>query len=164
MEIHFACPVCERPAKAHVPGRPSWQCPGCDHLVALAAPEMPAATGPETNLAACLICGNVELYKKKAFPHWLGLSLLSAACLAFLVLNALRWYLWAWVSLLGSALIDLVLYLFVGDAIVCYRCGAHHSCAKAAVAHKPYELIIAERYRQEKLRHIQIHADKKLRS
>ena len=52
----------------------------------------------------------------------------------------------------ASALFDGILYLCVGDAIVCYRCGAHHSCASAGAAHQPFELIVAERYRQERLR------------
>jgi hypothetical protein len=108
-----------------------------------------------------MICGNFELYKKKAFPHWLGLSLLTVACLAFLVLNGTRQPWWAWAFLLGSALVDGLLYLWVGDVVVCYRCGAHHSCPSAGAGHQPFELIIAERYRQERLRRERLGAEKK---
>jgi hypothetical protein len=113
---------------------------------------------PETDeagnefLAICPLCSNEELYKKKGFPHWLGLSILTAACLAFLLLH--NWYLpyWAWAVLLGSALFDGILYVCVADVIVCYRCGTHISGAQTSEAHKPYELVIAERYRQARLR------------
>jgi hypothetical protein len=103
-----------------------------------------------------MVCGNTELYKKKAFPHWLGVSILAVACGAFLLLNALRLYAIAWVFLLGSALLDGALYLIVGDAVVCYRCGAHHPCSTAAATHPPFELVVGERYRQEKIRRTQL--------
>jgi hypothetical protein len=107
-------------------------------------------------LPACLVCGNRELYKKKNFPHGLGLAILTVACLASVFTYG--WYeKWlTWAILIGSAFIDGVLYLSVGDAIVCYRCGASFGGCKATDAHKPFELTIAERYRQERLRGEQI--------
>jgi hypothetical protein len=110
----------------------------------------------QATFSACSICGNEEMYKKKAFPHWLGLSILVGACTAFLVLNALREYVWAWAFLLGSALVDGLLYLLVGDLVVCYRCGAQHSCRSAGARHHPFELVIGERYRQERIRREQL--------
>ena len=157
MRIRFACPICERPGRVDVPGPSPWCCPACDHLVPLTDPVL--GDGP-LSLPACAICGTSELYKRKAFPHWLGLSLLATACLAFLVLNAQRQPLWAWACLLGSALVDGLLYLWVGDVVVCYRCGAHHSCPTAGTAHHPFELVIAERYRQERIRRARLPAEK----
>jgi hypothetical protein len=103
-------------------------------------------------LTACPLCGGHELYKKKDFPHWLGLTILTVACLVSVF--TYNWYeKWlTWAILLGSALIDGLLYLCVGDAIVCYRCGAHYRGFHAGADHKPFELTIAERYRQERLR------------
>jgi hypothetical protein len=121
-----------------------WQCPGCNHRL-----EVPATEAGV--LDRCAVCGNAELYKKKDFPHWLGLALLAAACLAFVVLNALYQQWWAWGVLIGSALIDGILYLRVGDALVCYRCGAQYR-GLATTEYKPFELVIGERYRQERLR------------
>ena len=150
VKVRFACPGCERPARLAVPGPAVWQCPSCDHL--LEAPP-PPADGP---LPACAVCGNRELYKKKDFPHWLGLTILTAACLAFLVGN-LFYHQWlAWAVLIGSAVFDGVLYLCVGDVVVCYRCGAQYRGLPAPSAHQPFELLIAERYRQERLRREQI--------
>ena len=102
------------------------------------------------------MCGNNELYKKKAFPHWLGMSILIVACLASVFTYG--WYeKWlTWAILIGSALFDGVLYLLVGDVIVCYRCKAHYGGVQPSERHKPHELIIGERYRQERIRREQL--------
>jgi len=58
----------------------------------------------------------------------------------------------AWAILLGSAAIDLVLYLIVGDVIICYRCQARHTGLPRQKSYDPFDLAIAEKYRQERLR------------
>jgi hypothetical protein len=115
--------------------------------------ELPAQSGAP---AVCTVCGNHELYKKKNFPHWLGLTILTLACLAFLALMGRHELVWAWAVLLGSAAFDGALYLWVGDAIVCYRCGAHYYGVPPRPEHKPFELVVGERYRQERLRREQL--------
>jgi hypothetical protein len=112
-------------------------------------------------LTSCAVCGNAELYKKKDFPHWLGMSILTVACIAFLVINAYRYPWVAWTILLGSAAFDGLLYLWVGDVTVCYQCGAHFRGFPAGAEPKPYDLGIAERYRQERIRREQMQAERK---
>ena len=63
-------------------GPVAWQCPACDHRLRLE----PRGEG---GLTGCLVCGNHELYRKKDFPHGLGLAVLALASLAFL-LTSLR--------------------------------------------------------------------------
>ena len=144
MKVTFACPACERPAVESIDQPSEWQCTTCDHRLHLNAAE-PA-------LPACVICGNHELYKKKDFPHGLGMAILVAA----LVLSTLTYYAyekwWTWSFLIGSAIIDGALYLIVGDVLVCYRCEAHYKGFAAMEAHKPFEITIGERYRQERMR------------
>src|SRR5579864_2193386 len=140
MDVCFTCPICERPARASVGTPLDWQCPGCEHRQHIdSAPP---------NLSRCVVCGNAELYKKKDFPHWLGMAILVAACVA-----SVYTYFWydkwlTWAILIGSAIIDGGLYLMVGDAVVCYRCGAHYKGFTPTDEHKPFELTIGERYRQ----------------
>jgi hypothetical protein len=143
VDVTFACPHCESPARIELPSGP-WQCTVCDHRL---EPQT-----PDANLTHCALCGNTELYKKKDFPHWLGMTILAVACLGFVICNALYLKWWAWSILIGSALFDGLLYLRVGDAVVCYRCNAHYRGLPSAADYKPYELVIAERYRQERLR------------
>jgi hypothetical protein len=112
-------------------------------------------------LEGCLLCGNGELYKKKNFPHWLGILILATASLAFMVFHAWYWPYVAWTVLIASAVVDGVLYLTVGDVIVCYRCDAHHRGSPAGAQHKPFDLGTHERYRQERLRRAQLQADGK---
>jgi hypothetical protein len=124
-------------------------------LVAL--PEPPATQA----LPACVVCGNQELYKKKDFPHGVGLTLLTVACLGSLIPYFLYQIWLTWAILLGTAALDGLLYLWVGDVLVCYRCGAQHRGLPLQVDYKPFDLGIGERYRQERLRREQLQAEKK---
>jgi hypothetical protein len=154
MRLRFRCPECEQRSELSLPSAGAWQCPRCDHWLTL--PQ-----NLDKDLPECVICKNRELYKKKDFPHWLGLTILTVACLAFL------WAHWAydpwtaWAILIGSAAFDGLFYLWVGDAIVCYRCAAEYRGFRPEAHHKPFELTIAERYRQERLRRKQLEAEKR---
>ncbi len=150
MEVRTACPICDSRVRWSAAEPGDWICPGCDH--AMPAPVPPA----DGRLTACLACGNPELYKKKDFPHWLGLSILTVASLAFLVANWFYWPRLAWAVLIASALVDGLLYLWVGDVVVCYRCGGEHRGVGPDAAAAPFELVVAERYRQEKIRRAQL--------
>jgi hypothetical protein len=155
VNIRFACSSCDHPARLELPLPAQWQCPACDHLL-----QLPDSKSAES-LTSCAICGNTELYKKKDFPHWLGMGILTIACVAFLVINGYRYHMAAWAILLGSALFDGLLYAWVGDVTVCYRCNAHFRGFPAGEAQKPHDLGIAERYRQERIRREQIEAERK---
>ena len=63
-------------------------------------------------MTACAVCGNPELYRKKDFPHGLGLAILTLACLASTVTYFLYQQWWTWGILIGSALFDGLLYLW----------------------------------------------------
>jgi len=144
VKVVFACPSCDGPAQTPLDEPHDWRCPSCATVVPIAKPDQP--------LAACVVCGCAELYKKKDFPHALGLLLLIAAFAA----SAITYWLYlptlTWAILIGTAVFDGVLYVTVGDAIVCYRCQAHHKGLPTAPAHQPFEITIGERYRQQRLR------------
>lgn len=150
MNVRLYCPVCEASGKVNLPGTEQWMCPGCDHIIALAHPH------PEAALPSCACCGTAELYKKKDFPHGLGMTVLVGAFVASTITYWLYNNVLTWGILLGSAAFDGILYLLVKDVIVCYRCGAEHRGVEATAAHQPFELTIHERYRQERLRKEQI--------
>jgi hypothetical protein len=154
MNVTFACPVCDCPGRVALPGPADWQCPECDHRLHVDGADDGA-------VSSCAVCGNRELYRKKDFPHWLGMTILVAACLASVITYG--WYeKWlTWAILLGSALFDGLLYLGVGDAVVCYRCHAHYRGLRSGTEHPPFELSVGERYRQERLRKEQLQAGKR---
>lgn len=151
VNVTLACPSCDRPSKAPVDQPGDWQCYACDHRLRLSAADK--------SLPTCVVCGNHELYKKKDFPQWLGGTILLAA----VVLSTVTYYSyqkwWSWSFLIGSAIIDGVMYLLVGDVVVCYRCEAQYRGFTATDAHKPFEIAIGERYRQERMRKEQMKAD-----
>ena len=153
MNVCFACPTCERPARINVDAPTDWQCPGCEHRQHFDA-------APST-LPCCVVCGNHELFKKKDFPHWLGMTILVVACVgsAYTYLCYEKWLTWA--ILIGSAIIDGGLYLMVGDAVVCYRCEAHYRGLTPTDEHKPFEITVGERYRQERIRKDELHRSKR---
>lgn len=153
MNVTFACPACEHAARVELPPATQWQCPACDHLLTLA--------DPGESIPHCAVCGNGELYKKKDFPHWLGLTILTVACVGSIIPYWLYHQWLTWTILIGSAIFDGLLYLWVGDVIVCYRCNAHHRGVAAAAGHPPFELGIGERYRQERIRREQVLAEKR---
>jgi hypothetical protein len=49
----------------------------------------------------------------------------------------------------------------VGDVSVCYRCGAEYRGFPVNPEHKPFELSVGERYRQEKIRREQLRTENK---
>ncbi len=144
MKVTFACPCCDQPAAMPVDHAADWQCAACDHRLHL--------NSTDSSLPTCVVCGNHELYKKKDFPHWLGMTILVTA----LILSTLTYYWyekwWSWSFLIGSAIIDGVMYLMVGDVFVCYRCEAHYGGFATSLGHPPFEITIGERYRQERIR------------
>jgi len=149
MKIRLFCPACETPGRVTLPGPATWQCPACDHVVPLA--------GAQPGLPTCAACGNPELYRKKDFPHGLGMTILLGAFLASTL--TYWWYdkVLTWAILLGSAAFDGLLYLWVKDVIVCYRCHAEHRGVTADPAlHRPFELTVHERYRQAALRQAEL--------
>ncbi len=149
MKVRFACPVCELPIKLQLPASQA-SCPYCDHFLAL------RTLGPNDQLSHCLVCENAELYRKKDFPHGLGLTILTLACLG----SAIPYYLYhqwlTWTILIGTAVFDGLLYLWVGDVIVCYRCNAHYRGVPHGESFRPFDLGIGERYRQERIRREQL--------
>jgi len=54
--------------------------------------------------------------------------------------------------LFATALIDVVLYLVVPDALMCYRCGATYRLGSGTGGHGPFNLETHERYRQQAAR------------
>ena len=149
MNVRFDCPVCEGPGgRLDTTGSLDWRCPNCEHVAHL--------TNPDPQVPVCAVCGNHELYKKKDFPHTLGMAVLVGAFLASTITYYLYNNVLTWGILLGSAAFDGILYLLVKDVIVCYRCGAEHRGVPTGPEHRPFELTIHERYRQERLRKEQI--------
>src|SRR4029453_13444811 len=74
VNIRLDCPSCDTSDRVQLPGAAEWHCPSCEHIVKLHE----AGAG----LSHCAACGNAGLYRKKDFPHGLGMTILVLACVA----------------------------------------------------------------------------------
>ena len=100
----------------------------------------------------CLVCPSRELFIRKNFPQRLGVAIVV---LGFAI-SCVTWYFRLVIPTFGvlfaTAGIDVLLYLFMGNALQCYRCQAHYSGVGGLEQHSPFDLEIHERHRQEKIR------------
>ncbi len=105
-------------------------------------------------MRACPWCATEDLYIQKDFPQGLGLFIVIVG----FVISTVFWYfekpLFTYLVLLASALLDMVLYYRVPDVTICYRClsQVRGPGTNPDSRFRPFDLAIAERYRQERLR------------
>lgn len=107
--VEFGCSGCGRAVEC-APGA-SVTCKRCTAVSSL--PEC------ADRLEACLACGCEELYRHRDFNQKVGLLIIVLGAVAWLVTGSF------W-PMVGAAVLDLVLYFFLPDVAICYRCKAHH--------------------------------------
>lgn len=100
----------------------------------------------------CLVCANEDLWRQKDFPQGLGLLLVATGALLSTVFYWQMQPVWAIAVLLVFAAFDLLLYVYMPDVLVCYRCKTRHRRATIADEHPYFDLEVNERYRQEAIR------------
>jgi hypothetical protein len=146
--IVFQCPICQsQRLTAPEPETAAVGCDGCGW-----SRDEGVGDFREGVLQRCRICGCDDLWRQKDFPPALGLLIVATAAIG----SAIAWYLYYPIAsmsfLFAAALLDMFLYVFMGDMLVCYRCGARHRQASLDQNHPKHDLETAERYRQQFLR------------
>jgi hypothetical protein len=131
--VAFLCEGCGREVvQAVAPGAGPAPCPDCGR----ASPGFARDWDATRPLARCLHCGLDRLYLQKDFNKKAGLWVFIVAAL----LSVPTWGL----SLLAATLIDLALYYALGDATLCYGCGAVHRGFRKNVAHGAFDIHVQE--------------------
>jgi hypothetical protein len=98
-------------------------------------------------LDSCSQCGCRDLFIRKDFPQRLGLGIVIAAGVAFLILASWRHTFWIGAMILAAAaMVDALMYAFVPKLTVCYRCRAEFR-GPINPKHEGFELAVAEKYR-----------------
>jgi hypothetical protein len=148
MQIIFQCPVCEqRNLQRPEPVTAPVACEHCDW-----SRDQGAADFEGDFCRRCRICGCDDLWRQKDFPPALGLACAGAG----IVLSSIFWSRhepnWALGVLMAFALVDLLLYTFMDDMLVCYRCRARHRRTALDKGHVDFDLEVSERYIQMKKR------------
>jgi hypothetical protein len=148
MNVTFRCPHCDHTASADFgPQSREIACPNC-------GAKWPIAAGAvsEAKLSQCLICPSTELFVRKDFSQPLGVAIVAAGVVVSSVFWAYHMPYWTYGVLFATALIDVVLYLTVGNVLQCYRCQAQYRGAAGLEGHGGFDLETHEKHRQQRLR------------
>ena len=154
MNVTFHCAHCDQtcyvdidPQQCPTGGSQRLICAGCHAETPFQRPA-PA----EGQLAGCLICPSAELYVRKDFPQSLGVAIVMAGILISSIFWAYRMPYSTYGVLFATALIDVVLYLTVGNVLQCYRCQTQYRDLPGLENHGGFDLETHEKHRQQRLR------------
>lgn len=107
-------------------------------------------------LIACLACPCDELFLRKDFPQRLGVTIVVVG----LGLSCVTWMFHMLIPTFGilfiTALVDVVLFMFIGDVVECYRCHAQYRGTDNTQPMAGFDLEIHERHRQLEARKAQL--------
>lgn len=142
MQLTFLCPRCEQPAKTAVREGDAVECPNCHVHI-----SQEDDAWHDGSLRRCLVCPSSDLFVRKAFPQRLGLAIVVLGFGVSCVTWFFYWTTLTFAVLFATALADFVLYLVVGDALVCYRCHAEYRQLSSS-PHGAFNLETHERHRQ----------------
>ena len=144
MNVTYNCPGCglslRQPLSAETT---ALACPHCDQQIGV-----PAAAIEGQQIRRCLVCPSKELYARKDFPQRLGVMLVVLGFVGSSIAWANYQVLWSFAILFATALIDLVLYIVMGESLTCYRCGAQYRGFEEIERHGGFDLETHERHRQ----------------
>ena len=144
MTVTFACPNCARTVRRDFsPSTERLECPECGNGV-----EVEAGAVDGDVVRKCLVCPSRDLFVRKDFPQRLGVALVAVGIIG----SSIAWYhadlWWTFGILFATALADVLLFLFVGDALMCYRCEAQYRGVSDMESHGQFDLETHEKYRQ----------------
>jgi|694.fasta_scaffold02197_17 hypothetical protein len=130
MRITYACPACHATTSIDgIESRDTLECSRCRAVMKIPADAI-ASRGEGTQhprLQRCLVCPSLELFVRKDFPQRVGLAIVVAGLAASCVAWANRELVITFGILFGTALLDVILFLFMPNCLSCYRCGARYS-------------------------------------
>jgi hypothetical protein len=148
MQVVFQCPVCEATSRNEVTAQAhALKCGWCEWQR-----DIPDAHLDGDRPLKCQCCGNPDLWRQKDFPQALGILMAGTGATLSIIAWAYYRPLLALGILLVFAAIDMALFVFMPDVLVCYRCRARHRTPEMADDHPRFDLELAERYRQEEKR------------
>jgi ribosomal protein S27E len=144
MNITYSCPECQGIQRVVLANDPTQlACSHCGRKISVP----PGALG-EGRITRCLVCPSTDLFARKDFPQRLGVALVVLGFIGSSIAWANYHVLWSFAILFGTALIDLVLYLVMGESLTCYRCHAQYRGFNDIERHGGFNLETHERYRQ----------------
>lgn len=144
MNVTYHCPACHKPVREQLTdATAALACPHCQQQI-----TVPAKAIQGDHIHRCLVCPSTDLYARKDFPQRLGVVLVIIGFVASSIAWANYMVFWTFAILFTTALIDLVLYIVMGESLTCYRCGAQYRGFADIEIHGGFNLDTHERYRQ----------------
>ena len=144
MNVTYACPHCGATTRSEFQADTTEL--GCIHCQQKL--PVPVNALEDRRVRKCLVCPSTDLYVRKDFPQRIGVGLVVVG----IVGSSIAWYFtnvfWTFGILFATALIDVLLYALVGDALMCYRCDALYRDVDDMDAHGTFDLETHERFRQ----------------
>ncbi len=148
MNVTFSCPKCHQGTRTEVAADDSeLTCAQCGQTITIPADALSAG-----QLARCLVCPSTDLFVRKDFPQRLGVAIVVVGIVGSSIAWGYSLPILTFAVLFATALVDVVLYLLVPDALMCYRCGAQYRGAEGMAGHGAFNLETHERYRQQAAR------------
>ena len=149
MRVSYTCPSCNAAITADVAAPAAvLTCGGCGGTIVPPADALAVAADGIPRPSRCLVCPSADLFVRKDFPQRLGVGIVAAGLAASCVAWAWRDLYLTFAILFGTALVDVILYLFVPDCLACYRCGARYRGIDAGGRFGGFDLETHERHRQ----------------
>jgi len=144
MQLIFQCPVCQNRSLAQLqPPDAKVSCSHCEWTRDEGANDFEGEF-----VRRCRVCGCDDLWRQKDFPPSVGIFFVAMGALFSTIAWAWHRPVLALSILMGFALVDLLLYTFMSDMLVCYRCRARHRRTAMQDEHPAFNLELNERYVQ----------------
>lgn len=149
LSVTYACPNCGNYCRQAVTSESTeFLCPTCGQSL-----QLTRGAVSDGMVQKCVVCPSTELFVRKDFPQRLGVAIVTLGFAA----SCVAWYyhmlITTFAILFGTALIDVALYVFVGDLLECYRCHAQYrGSERIDDDHAAFDLEVHERHRQMQAR------------
>jgi hypothetical protein len=143
MKIRFLCPHCKRELEFEDLSQDQSPCPLCGEAVHL---HITDRMRRDNVVERCAVCDCHKVYIQKDFNRTLGVSIFAAGAVLFLffawknrlVEGTLMWAVFA--------VADGLLYKFLPDVTICYKCHAQYRDFTTNPDNQPFELGLAEKF------------------
>ncbi|MFO0905665.1 MAG: hypothetical protein U0939_21830 [Pirellulales bacterium] len=148
ISLTYVCPECDETNQVPLEaGDKLLTCARCGHRSTI-----PAAAVDGERVERCVVCPSHDLYVRKDFSQPIGVSVVILG----MVLSSICWYYeyiyLTYGVLFAIALIDVALYVTVGNVLQCYRCHAQYRGVEGLEGHQPFSLETHEKHRQQQAR------------
>lgn len=141
--VHFKCRACDGEVQLQPAGAGRITCPNCKRDV-----EVFVNDSLLTNkvVTTCVSCGHDTFYVQKDFNRSFGLVVVILGIALSFYFFVQRQPIYAMATLGAMALLDLAVYLLVGDVTVCYSCHALYRGFQRNPEHEAFDLKKLEKY------------------